>query len=603
MNPKTAENSRLILLLVLVMSSLCGARSPLPPDLGGPTTGPQLVALARAAMTRYLRDRSGPTVAPSLRSTPVAFDGRTRPLGEVPLPVAVILRRDGKPIGRSIVDSDDVLTNTIRAAQSAMRDPRLGDRITPERLAALRVEVAVLGPDQPIAGPRVRDVLTAGLDGLALRVGRADPSLPAAGRLQSFYEKRVLPSEAYLDGLGATRMGQRCKQPLSPNLPGKRHWAIFATQHAVSYPADGGTWLLYRGKLLQPPMADMSAARLRVARTVANFLIRHRADDGQLELPKWPASLWQQLRAAEALARLARHVERDDAESARVYRSLAQGVLGAIAQQHIRPATDDRPARLVTGQTRADLVAAAGLIRSARLLPSDDYGRRVTGQLTTALRRRFDTQGRLVDTDGSPLGAGSDLTAILLESLIDDAQAADLRRKGAEELLYRAGLLGATSRPAEPLGGASLARLGRVILAGHNNDRPQDLRLLRPLLRDLLDRRMGPNGPADAVGGIIDTGRIPTTAATAATIRLARELLALQGPPARAALGDIDPAELNALIAGGLNFIHQMTYRRPEAWFWRDPKAFDGAVRIRPGSAEISLSACADAIEAMIGNP
>jgi hypothetical protein len=144
--------------------------------------------------------------------------------------VSVTLRKAGAPVGTGLGSGGGVARNTVEAALKAMRSPALGNRVTPNLLSSLTVEVEVLGPPQVVSelGPQA----ARGLVGWR-QLGQDKPP--------------VLPSAVVL-GVAAA--------PTATTAPagtaGAGGWDVFATRHFVGY-ADGRVVELVRGKLLLPP--------------------------------------------------------------------------------------------------------------------------------------------------------------------------------------------------------------------------------------------------------------------------------------------------------------------------------------------------------------
>lgn len=130
--------------------------------------GPELPAIARAAIAAWL---AGERHEPSSPGAPRA-------------PVFVTLRAPGGAlrgcIGTTAPATPDLVAETARSAVlAASRDPRF-PRVTAEELSALRVEVSVLLPEEPVSGPGDLDparygVIVRGADG---RQGLLLPEVP-----------------------------------------------------------------------------------------------------------------------------------------------------------------------------------------------------------------------------------------------------------------------------------------------------------------------------------------------------------------------------------------------------------------------------------------
>jgi hypothetical protein len=71
-------------------------------------------------------------------------------------------------------------------------------------------------------------------------------------------------------------------------------------------------------------------------------------------------------------------------------------------------------------------------------------------------------------------------------------------------------------------------------------------------------------------------------------------------PSTTAATSTSRNADSAADVAAARRFCLQMMYRPGEAYFLDDPDSLEGALRAAPGSKQLSLPACAAAIEAML---
>lgn len=133
--------------------------------------GPSLPSVARRAIENYL---AGEGIAPAPSGAPDFPNA----------PVFVTLRaRDGALrgcVGSLVASHGDVITETARnAVLAATRDPRFRPVSAPE-LAALVIEVSVLGQEEPVAGPAELDPSRYGVivrDGFG-RKGLLLPDIP-----------------------------------------------------------------------------------------------------------------------------------------------------------------------------------------------------------------------------------------------------------------------------------------------------------------------------------------------------------------------------------------------------------------------------------------
>jgi len=159
----------------------------------GPGERRQLLALARAALTDHLRHRRVPEPA----DLGLAASSRL----QQPRGVFVTLRRDGelrgcigdifprRPLDRAVI------ANAIHAG---VDDPRFTP-VTEDECPALTIEISVLTPPVPVAGP---EAIRAGTDGVVLRKqGRTAVFLPQVATEQGWNREQMLTALARKAGL------------------------------------------------------------------------------------------------------------------------------------------------------------------------------------------------------------------------------------------------------------------------------------------------------------------------------------------------------------------------------------------------------------------
>lgn len=276
---------------------------------------------------------------------------------------AVALRREGVLLVRVIGTEGNLPRSVISAAVRAMRTDRLPDRITPEVLGALTVEVEVVGPAEPVKVDGLPAALLPARLGLHLRRGDA----------RSF----VLPSEARLLRLDPQQMPLRCMRQLPTSkatLKEKPQWSVFATRHFVGHPGKPAVEL-YRGKVLLPPDAVVDGPA--APRRVAAYLMRKQDAGGRYRAEGRASAIREHLLATFALAALAAREKPDSqivpslkAATAFVRRSVRTGRAGAFVR------TDD-PAD--------QLAATAWLAMTAGRLPKDFPTARMRDPLLSAI--------------------------------------------------------------------------------------------------------------------------------------------------------------------------------------------------------------------------
>lgn len=574
---------------------------PQPPGLSRELAG-RLPRLARTAMLGYLRNRHGVEEVPipePLRQTRVPLPGKDVMFSEVKCPVIVTLRNNGAVVARSYQDGLGLVKNVIQASLSAMRSEAMPNRISRADLESLSIELEILGTTTPLETDRLRDDLRVGLDGLKLTVGVNDPQLQDGHFSGVHQQALVSPSIAYVLGWDAERMKKQCLAEIhwrSEHMSLPRRWSRFAALHYIDFPpssdpdAPKGTWLLYRGKILNPPSDENPNVRSDTARRTADFLRRHQAPEGLYDIPNVKSTLSEQLHAAWAMAKLGKALD------TRAFSQSAQAVLGHVAKQYIKLSADDTRAHVFTTDPREELLATAMFVLAAGENTRDQAGRNVEKKMLAFLRSRMNSEGRFVDAKAKPLDDVSAAAALLAMQTLAPNPADPQWCDGVEALLYDTGQMGAETthhEPSLPLTAAGEAWLGRAILAGQCGRDGQYRPFVQRLIHRLLPRQILEDGPPDEYGAFCTpTGQTETLPTALAVILLHQA--------DRKILSNTKSLDVAGLVQAGQTFCRQMQYRTEEAYFVPKSASWRGAVRRNARSAAVRLDACAGLIEAML---
>jgi len=555
-------------------------------------------------MLRYVENRGDAQTIPvpgELRQARVVMDGKDIALTEADYPVILTLRHKGLPVARCVRQGAGLVENVIAAALQAMRGPSLPDRVSRAYLASLTIELEIVGRFTPVEEDRIGDDLQPGLDGLKLTVGVDDPKLQGPHFQDVYQEAIVSPAVACVLGWDAPRMKRQCLTEIRwrpENQSLRRQWSRFATLHYIAYPdtpAAGmptGTWLLYRGKILSPPLSagDVSA-RLEVARQVGDFLRRHQEPSGQYVLPGGKASTAQQLHAAWAMAKLGKALK-----DGKAYTDSAKAVLGYVAKQYVKLDPDGKQACVFTVDPREEVLATALFLLAAAEDSRSQAGRDIEANMLAFLRSRMDEEGHFLDADGKRLDDVSSAVALLAMQTVAPNPSDAQWRDGVEAMLYDAGEMGTDDGKHQSLSAVGEAWLGRAILAGRCGADGQYRNFVSRFAGRTLQRQRRDGSPDDEVGAICTPAGRAETVPTALAVVLLHQ--ALQG-------GGIAPDRqeadrLSAAITAGQTFCRQMLYRTEEAYFTPNSAARRGGVRREAESADVSLDACAGALEALL---
>lgn len=124
-----------------------------------PRLGHEMLRIARRAIVSHLQG-DAPSLPGPDASAPVPNHG-----------VFVTLRKQAALRGcmGTFSTSDDLQSVVAKVAMAALRDPRFaGQRLSPQELAALRIELSILSPLEPISHPLDFDL---GVHGIHVRKG------------------------------------------------------------------------------------------------------------------------------------------------------------------------------------------------------------------------------------------------------------------------------------------------------------------------------------------------------------------------------------------------------------------------------------------------
>ncbi len=478
---------------------------------------------------------------------PTAVAGMSLPAEFASLPdrsygAAVTLRTAGRSAGYAIRTGQGLTANVVGAAVAAMRSPNLPDRITQDVLCALTVELEVLGPPRGIVEADLAGAIVPGATGLSVRRGGA--------------VAYVLPSEAYEHDMDHAQMRRRCLSgiPISNELASQRpRWSIFGTRHYIGSP-DGTVVSLRRGKIVVPHESIDEVALAAAAETVAVYLLRNQTKAGRYQVSGRASSLRHHLWATWAVGRLARCTEH----------AWAAGSANAALGYAVTFVRQERQLAYIQTESPQDQLAATALAALAiGQMPPSTQGDKLRGQLLTALVWAISENGRLVsrlDGEGRPVPATEGDSALALLAMQDGGIGQMNIGPVKDRLTALAPVTG------EGLLWKARAGLGPLRLGDLGGG---------PSLR-WIDQK----GAADERGGCAVGKEAPHTVLTG--------LFALA-----------PSADKDQRLAAR-RFCYQMMYKAHEAYFADRPEDWIGAVRARPGSANVTLRACAAALEAFL---
>jgi AMMECR1 domain-containing protein len=556
--------------LALVALSLCGGRAladastrprAAPPQLTQ-SQGAALLRLARQAMSLYLTRR----IEAQLMPPPPELKPRVGRRN----PAAVTLRRGGEVLAVEIGCGQELCTNVAAAAQYAMRSSRLPDRVDQKTLDALTVEVEVLSAPQQVEQAELPASFVPGLTGVAYFRGEMAAAL---GRRRG--ASWALPAAGYVVGLDAegmrrAAMGRFRLTPGNASLPSRL--AVFSARHYVGF-SDGRAVELFRGKDLARAAKLDADALAAAAAKVGDYLLRYQDKAGLFHASGQAETLGDHLCAAFAVARLARR-----SRAAR----FAQGAAAAVGWACKKLHRADGRASVGGDAAGTDLRATALLALTLQQAEPDPD----TGRLLVELHRGLLAELRAAGpTSAATRQVGADAAGYLALLALGDGKAlgaegakqvADLRKQWGSrrpqgalgcQWAYRAGL-----QPQLPLSGLGGAHQGPII------------------------RQAGRNHLPDELGGFAEGDREPSTVLTGSLAVCLSQAMARRGVPAAEGT-----RQLGTALTEARGFCRRMMYEPDEAYFAEKPDSWAGGVRASPGSAAVTLPACAAAIEAFLG--
>ncbi len=535
-----------IFVFVLVTGPVLQAGSPEAPPVDL-RAGGHLVALAQRAMQRYLSERT------PAAGQPIPLE--LQPLQSLRLRVVVSLRERGKLVGRSIQPVGELPRNVISGALKAMRSPLLPDRVSGDYLRKLTIEIEIPGLPVPVDAGGIDAAFIAGLTGLMLSQGSQ--------------RTMVLPGESYIEGMDAEAAVRRCIGRLSldsKTVNEPRRWSIFLARHFVGQER-GRVFSLYRGKVLLPPEAITEDMLVAAAEKIGAFLKGCQDQSGQFIIDGVRPSMKNHLYATLAMAKLARRDKR--------FLPVVNLAMKYVVP-HIR--TGPKMAFVASPRGTDQLAATAILAGILRELPQDQKIAELGKKLRTGLLKAIGPDGRFYErldfksTRAAPLADACMAFLALSRDAVATGGDTKSRLASAREWLVKA-----TPRDAE--------------------DACWKIRVLvRSVRGPLAPVPVGSSAPPDEFGGFAPAGGHPTTVLTAmSAVNMAATLPRLDQLRTR------EPYEkTKASLLAARRFCYQMMYRRAELYFRTDASSRLGAVRQKPGSAKVTLRACAAAIEALL---
>jgi len=534
-------------LLIALVSGAASARGE-PPAAPIMTLddGKQLVNLARSGMVEFIKSRTPADKYP----IPPEMKHLARKFGAA----SVTLRSSGKLPVRSTRAGANVCRSVLAAALKAMRSGDLPDRITPSVLAALTVEVEIHGPAKAISPRKLGGSIVQGMTGLRASRGQA--------------RGYVLPSTACQLGLLAREMRGVCLDQLAQTEGPKAKadaWSVFSSKHYVGYP-DAVVVQLFRGKILIPPEGLTAEVLSNAAATAGLFLARGQDSNGMYNMPNRKAALHEHLYATYAMAKLSRRDSRK-LFSVSVNRAMAYAARFVL--------TDKKQARVLARSprdraTESPTRATAWLLLAITELPPRPANKKLAEKLAGALQQDvvsvvgpdhgLATPGQLLDWSVALMALRrflpkNESTAKLLDPMRKTMRAWSKSGQKLSPLVFR--------------GTGTMTSLPKWRQIDDS---------------DLPDRR----------GGFVSSGAEPTTLDTATAA------LCLSGALESAGVSPDDRTAVNKQILRARKFCYQMLYRSREAYWHAKPVKMIGGLRVSPATAEVSIEACAAAIEAFL---
>jgi len=499
-------------------------------------------------MNEYIRSRTGSDKYP--------IGEEIKHLTKVFHPASVTLRSSGKLLARSYRADTNLCRSVLAAALDAMRSRNLPNRVTPKYLASLTVEVEVHGRPRAVSPGELSSSMVMGLTGLKVSRDQAKGC--------------ILPSTACSLGLSPAQVYSSCLAQLPGSSKATSQtdaWSIFTSKHYVGY-SDSAVIRLFRGKMLVPPQDIAADTFSTAASTVGLFLANSQDADGRYRTSGPKAPIHDHLYATYAMAKLARHDKR---------KLFSQSVDMALRYAAGFVLSDDKQARIlvrpVGDRTKeSPTQATAWMLLAITELPPDKGGRTLAAKLAAAL------QQDVVSIVGPEHGMATP------DQLLDWSIALTALRKFLPNTAKSAKLI-------EPL----QRTMAAWSLSGQKLS-PMVLRGTGGLTKLPQWRQIDDSDLPDRRGGFVSSGSEPTTLDTAAAAVCLSA--AMRSPSITAER----KAEIGKQILRARQFCRQMLYRSKEAYWTDKPAKMIGGMRISPGSAAVSIGACAAAIEAFLLN-
>ncbi len=271
-------------------------------------------------------------------------------------------------------------------------------------------------------------------------------------------------------------------------------------------------------------------------------------------------------------------------------------MLGHVAKNFVKLDEAAGLAHVVTIDAKDEIAATAMFALACSSLPADPKAHQYQQMMLNWLRDRIDADGRFGQS-------GLLASAIALTALYRCGEKGDgkflsraLERLAADVDELSVAADPAATDPAARPDTLQIAWAGRAILAAGGGPEKRLMYFVRKFCRQLLDRQAIKGTLADERGAIRNRdGRLTTAGTAAAVVMFSRALQrmgAAADPKLRKRMAEAIPA--------GQSFCRKMMYHQVEAFFAAKPAEWTGAVRRRLASAEISLTASAAAIEALL---
>jgi len=498
--------------------------------------------LVRSSMAEYIKNRT------SADNQNIPAD--VAKLGGKDWSAAITLRDRGQAIATVIRSGRSCPRNVIAAALVAMRSSALPDRVTPEVLSKLTVEIEILGSELAVSENKAPESVITGMVGLKLTRG-----------LQKSY---ATPAQTYLLDPTGPEAKRQCLTGINfrgniKSMPNQ--WEIFYTRHIISYP-DGKDIVLYRGKLLPLPGSITERVLNESALAIGAYLSNMQETSGRYTCASGPANLSDHLQATWAMAQLAKQSNNN---------AITQSLQHALTYAG-KSISRSKDRAIVVHERFNDRLAATALMRLViDLLPADNREENLPDDLARGLLADMNTL------------KSEDIT-VATYSL----------RKG----IYLALMTLANDKI---LNDKDRERLGRIQSAlGQNAKAPADdeemMWAVRAGVWDILpiERKLGfisDSERLDEAGAFASKSKSISTVASALAVVNLSEGKTWPGEDGKGKAWK---------ILAGKRFCHMMLFKKIEIYFDGKPEKWINGVRASPGSAKITMSSCATALQAML---